>query len=145
VQRSDGVAVVAVAVGGAAGAAMRYGIALAAPWHPPAFPWATLAVNLVGCLLIGVALVLLTEVVAGPGWLRPMIAPGLLGGFTTFSAFAVESVRLSDAGATRTAAAYVAVSVVAGLLLVRFGAVAVRRGLVGPVVTDGSSEPEEHT
>jgi CrcB protein len=124
---------------------MRYGISLAVPWHPPAFPWATLAVNLAGCLLIGVALVALTEVVAGPGWLRPLIAPGLLGGFTTFSAFAVESVRLSDAGATGTAAAYVAVSVVAGLLLVRFGAVAMRRRLVGPGVTGGLSGPEEDT
>ena len=68
---------------------------------------------------------------------------GLLGGFTTFSAFAVESVRLTDAGAAGTAAVYVAVSVLAGLLLVRFGAVATRRRLVGPVVTKGSSDVEE--
>ncbi|MDH4353603.1 MAG: fluoride efflux transporter CrcB [Actinomycetota bacterium] len=142
-QRSDGVAVIAVAAGGAAGAVLRYACGAAVPWQPPSFPWATLSVNLVGCFAIGVALVALTEVVAGPGWLRLAIAPGFLGGFTTFSAFAVESVRLADAGAAGAAAGYIAVSVLAGLVLVRIGAVATRRRLVGPVLTEGASRPEE--
>jgi CrcB protein len=143
VQRSDATAVVAVAAGGAAGAGLRYVVALGVPWQPPEFPWATLTVNLVGCLAIGVALVALTEALAGPGWLRLAIAPGFLGGFTTFSAFAVEAVRLVDAGAVGAAAAYVAASVVVGLLVVRVAAVVTRRRLVGPVVTERRSGPEE--
>lgn len=130
-QRADVVAGVAVAAGGAVGATARYGLAAAGPWQPPGFPWATLAENLIGCALIGATLVVLTEVVAGPPWLRPFLGPGLLGGFTTFSAFAVESVRLADSGATGVAAVYVAVSVVVGLLLVRSATVTTRWAVVG--------------
>jgi len=134
--RADVTAAAAVAAGGALGASLRYELGLAWPWRPPGLPWATLTVNLLGCALIGVVLVLLTELVAGPSWLRPFLATGVLGGFTTFSAFAVESVRLVDAGAVGVAAGYVAMSVVAGLLLVRSAAVVTRR-----VVVDRGPQP----
>lgn len=132
VERADVVAGLAVAAGGALGGTARYGVGLLWPWHPPALPWATLTVNLVGCALIGMLLVLLTEVVAAPGWARPFLATGVVGGFTTFSSFAVETVRLTDNGQVALAAWYVGVSVVAGLLLVRVAAVGTRWVAVRP-------------
>lgn len=121
----------AVASGGALGATARWAVGEAVPWQPPAWPVATLTVNLIGCVLIGLLLTLWIEGPTPPWWARPFAAVGFVGGFTTFSAFAVESVRLVDAGAPATAAGYVAVSIVAGLLLVRMSSVLTRR-LVGP-------------
>ena len=107
-----------IAAGGAAGALARYGIETLWAWQPPGFPWATLVVNLAGCALIGIVLVLLLEVARAPWWVRPLVAVGLIGGFTTFSTFAVEAVQLVDGSALGTAMLYVVVSVVAGLLCV---------------------------
>jgi len=73
-----------VAVGGAIGGLARYGVAELSPWRSPDLPWATLTVNLAGCLAIGVVLVVLTEGPVSPWWARPFVAIGLLGGFTTF-------------------------------------------------------------
>lgn len=143
VERQDVVAGLAVAGGGAVGAAARYGIGVVWPWHPPALPWATLGVNLVGCALIGVVLVLLTEAVVAPAWARPFVATGVIGGFTTFSAFAVETVRMVDAGRSGLAASYVVVSVVVGLLLVRAAAVTTRRLAVRVVAVRGDGMTEE--
>jgi CrcB protein len=107
-----------IAVGGAAGALARYGIETQWSWEPPGFPWATLVINLLGCALIGIVLVLLLEVARAPWWVRPLVAVGLIGGFTTFSTFAVEAIELVDGSAAGTALLYVAVSVFAGLLCV---------------------------
>jgi CrcB protein len=76
--------VLAVSAGGALGALARYGLQLAWPVPAAGFPWSTLVINATGCLLIGV----LMERVDGP--LRPFLGAGVLGGFTTFSAYAVE-------------------------------------------------------
>jgi CrcB protein len=122
VRRPDVVPVLAVAGGGAVGAALRWGVGQWLPWHPPAFPWATATVNVVGCLAIGLVLGWLLTTAGQPRWLRPFLATGLLGGFTTFSAFAVETVRLLDDGAGSVALAYVAASLALGLLAVRVGA-----------------------
>ena len=116
----------AVALGGSAGALARWSVALAIPWHAPTFPWATLTVNLLGCVAIGLLLTWWTEGTPPAWWVRPFFAIGFVGGFTTFSAFAVEGVRLVDAGAPGVAALYVTVSVAAGLLLVRASAEAMR-------------------
>lgn len=141
-ERSDVVAGLAVAAGGALGAAARYGVGLLWPWQPPALPWATLSVNLVGCALIGVVLVVLTEAVTAPGWMRPFLATGVLGGFTTYSAFAVETVRLTDRGQAGLALAYVAVSVVAGLVLVRAAAVGTRLAVSRAAMGDSGGTEE---
>ena len=120
-----------VALGGASGAVARWGVALALPWQPPSWPMATFTVNLLGCTVIGF---LLTVWIEGPTprwWARPLVAVGFVGGFTTFSAFAVEGVRLVAADAPGTALAYVATSVVAGLLLVRAASLLARR-VAGP-------------
>lgn len=100
----------AVAIGGAAGSLSRWLVALAGVrLLGPAFPWGTLVVNVLGSFAIGV----LAEIFArgASPLLRPLLVTGFLGGFTTFSAFALEAVTLSrPLGIT-----YVAASVVLSL------------------------------
>jgi len=119
----------AVAAGGILGSAARWVLVVAIPWHPPAIPTATLTVNLVGCLLIGILLTWWTEGTPPAWWVRPFTAVGFVGGFTTFSTFAVEGVRLVDDGAVGNAVVYTASSVVLGLLLVHIGSYGARRAL----------------
>lgn len=101
----------AVAVGGAIGAVARHGLSLATTRLLGAgFPWGTLLVNLLGCAAIGVAFVLLDERPGSPT-LRALLMTGLLGGFTTFSAFALEAHGLAETGALGRATGYVLASV----------------------------------
>ncbi|MEV4615202.1 fluoride efflux transporter CrcB [Kitasatospora sp. NPDC049258] len=117
--RGQGPTVAAVAVGGAIGAVLRYGAALLWPTAPGAFPWTTLLVNAVGCAAIGVLLVLLVESGAGAHpLLRPLLGTGVLGGFTTFSTYAVDVQRLIDLHEPGRALAYLL-----GTLLAALGAV----------------------
>ncbi len=118
------------ALGGALGALARWGVAEALPRPDGGWPWATLLVNLTGCLLIGVLTGALANRSPEPAWARPFLAVGVLGGFTTFSAFAVEVVEIGDAGALAPAAGYVLASVVGGVLAVAAGIRAARRGTV---------------
>jgi CrcB protein len=122
------VAYLLAALGGALGALARWGVAEALPRPDGGWPWATLLVNLTGCLLIGVLTGALANRSPEPAWARPFLAVGVLGGFTTFSAFAVEVVEIGDAGALAPAAGYVLASVVGGVLAVAAGIRAVRRG-----------------
>ncbi len=92
------------------------------------WPWATLTVNLTGCLLIGVLLAVLLTRFPASTLLRPFLAVGVLGGYTTFSTFAVDVVRLTEAGAWGIAVAYLVASVLGGVgcvVLGLFGARAV--------------------
>ena len=118
---------VAVAAGGALGALMRHGATTAAAqWLPRGFPWGTLTVNVLGSLLIGVAFVLLVERgILAPAW-RTFFTVGLLGAFTTFSAFSLDALALFGTGAAGRAVLYVLVSVVtclaaalAGIMITR--------------------------
>ena len=109
------------ALGGALGAFVRWGVAQALQRTSGDWPWATLAVNLTGCLLIGVLIAVLAARRPDDEHLRTFLGAGVLGGFTTFSAFAVEVGDLLRAGAPAVAAAYVAVSVLGGLLAVAVG------------------------
>jgi CrcB protein len=115
------VAYLLAALGGALGALARWVIAEAVPRSPGEWPWATLAVNLLGCLLIGVLIAVLAARRPDDERLRTFLGAGVLGGFTTFSAFAVEVADLLRAGPPWVAAAYVAVSVLGGLLAVAAG------------------------
>ncbi len=115
----------AVAVGGSLGSAARYGVALLLPHDAgTGVPWATLAVNGAGCLLIGVLVVL---VEGRHPLLRPLLGVGVLGGFTTFSTFAVDAVVLAERGAGWTAVAYVAGTLVTALAAVSLGVFGTRR------------------
>jgi CrcB protein len=111
-----------VLLGGALGSGLRYGVALALPPRgEAAFPVATLTVNLVGCLLIGLLATLLHESAQLPPAARMGLIVGVLGGFTTFSSFGLESLRLLQAGHWGAAALYIGLSNIAGLLAVWIG------------------------
>jgi CrcB protein len=83
---------VVIAAGGVVGSLARYGLAEAWPHQVGAFPWATFVTNVVGCFLIGVLLARITP--QTHPLLRPFLGTGVLGGFTTFSTFAVDTDRL---------------------------------------------------
>jgi CrcB protein len=122
----------AAALGGVLGALARWGVARALPSPTGGWPWATLLVNVTGCALIGLLLALLLARCPRHPWLRPFLATGVLGGYTTFSTFAVDVVELVDDGAVGTAVAYVAASVLGGLLAVVAGLSAGRALLRSP-------------
>ena len=111
-----------VALGGAIGAAARW--AAGTPWtlEPGSWPWATLFVNVLGSLAIGFAARRL--IVGTVGW--AFVVTGLLGGFTTFSAFAVQLNAMVQADRTELALVYGAVTLIAGVgasLIARAGSI----------------------
>ncbi|MFK3982548.1 fluoride efflux transporter CrcB [Micromonospora sp. NPDC050397] len=99
--------VAAVAVGGALGSAARYGVSLAWPAPPAHFPWATLVINLTGSALLGVLMGIIASRTATHPLVRPFLGTGVLGGYTTFSTYAVETRGLLDTGRPLLAAGYV--------------------------------------
>lgn len=105
-----------VALGGALGAVLRYlSYGAAIRLLGPGFPWGTLFVNLAGSLLMGLLMGWLTQ--RGTiQTLHPLLATGLLGGFTTFSAFSLDAVLLYERGNAGLAAAYVLASVMLAVL-----------------------------
>jgi CrcB protein len=113
-----------IAVGGAAGALARYGIGVAFPAGASSFPWATFGINVSGCLLIGVLMVLVTEVWPTQRLIRPFFGVGVLGGFTTFSTYAIDIQRLVNVEAAGIALAYLAGTALAALLAVAAGSAA---------------------
>lgn len=126
--RGQGSAVAAVAAGGALGATARYAATRVWPTPPGAFLWTILMVNLVGCAVIGVFLVLVTEVLAPHPLARPFFGTGVLGGFTTFSTYATDVRYLFDAGRPAPALVLLGLTPVAALAVV-WTAAAATRGL----------------
>jgi fluoride exporter len=101
-----GIQVLAVAVGGAVGCSLRYLATLgAAKVVGTGFPLGTLLVNIVGCLLAGLLFGLAEERAAFPPIVRVLVMTGFLGGFTTFSAFSLETVNLLRDGSLAIAVA----------------------------------------
>ncbi|MGL4243014.1 MAG: fluoride efflux transporter CrcB [Beijerinckiaceae bacterium] len=106
-----------VFIGGGIGSVLRYLVGLQAAKSLGAFtsvqgwPWGTFAVNLLGCLAIGLAFRLLPMPADGPASARLLLMTGVLGGFTTFSAFSLETAQLWMRGDATGAAIYVAASV----------------------------------
>jgi CrcB protein len=104
-----------VAAGGALGACARYGLALWLAPRPGAFPWATFVTNLSGCLLIGVLMVLVTEVWTAHRLARPFLGTGILGGYTTFSTAMVDVRQMALAGHEGAALGYMMSTVTAAV------------------------------
>ncbi|GGW46037.1 fluoride efflux transporter FluC [Streptomyces xantholiticus] len=120
----------AISVGGALGATGRYGASLLWPTPGGAFPWAVFWVNVVGCGLIGVLMVLVSEGGrSAPPLLRPFLGVGVLGGFTTFSTYALDFSDLLEREEAGTALAYAGGTVVAALGAVWLTASAARAAL----------------
>jgi CrcB protein len=117
-----------VALGGAIGASARYLTNVAATRaFGIGFPWGTIAVNIVGSFLMGALVVFLAHRDATR--LAPFLMTGLLGGFTTFSAFSLDALTLFERGETGTAALYVVGSVVLSLAAIVAG-MAFLRGVI---------------
>lgn len=112
----------AVALGGALGAVARYQLSLwlHARW-PSAFPTGTLVVNLIGCLLIGVLAGTLDSRMELSPAVRLFLGVGILGAFTTFSTFELETLLAIERGHAGVALSYVAASVIVGLAAVWLG------------------------
>jgi CrcB protein len=115
---------VLVFLGAGLGGVLRHGVNLAsARAFSPAFPWGTLAVNVLGSLLMGLLAGFLAQR-AGAGWAQParlFLGTGVLGGFTTFSAFSLDAALLWERGEAGAAALYVAASVLLSLAALAAG------------------------
>ena len=113
--------VAVIALGGALGALTRWVVAEALPHDTGAFPWATLLTNVTGCFLIGVLMVLVVERWPEHLHVRPFFGTGLLGGFTTFSTYVVDTRTLLAAGHEALGAVYLLGTLAVGLMAVVAG------------------------
>lgn len=111
----------AVSAGGVVGALARHGLQQALPLRPGGFGWVTFGINIFGCLLMGVLMVLITEVWTGNRLLRPFLGVGVLGGFTTFSTYVLEVQQAIGAGAWHTALLYATATPAGALAAVWLG------------------------
>lgn len=127
--RAQAPVVAVVALGGGVGAAARYAASLWWPAHPGGFPWTIFWVNVAGCAVIGVFMVVITEFRAAHRLVRPFFGTGVLGGFTTFSTYAVDIQKLADSGHLRTGLTYLAATPLAALTAVWLAAWSTRRVL----------------
>lgn len=105
-----------VAFGGALGSVCRYLVGVGAlRLMGPSFPWGTLAVNVAGSFAIGILAELIVARFGASAELRLLLITGFLGGFTTFSAFALDAVTLFERGASLAAATYLVLSIGASI------------------------------
>ncbi|MGI9120506.1 MAG: fluoride efflux transporter CrcB [Acidimicrobiales bacterium] len=126
----------AIALGGALGASARYGVAQLIHVSPDGFPWATFWTNISGSFALGLILALVLERFPPSRYLRPFVATGFLGAYTTYSTFAVETILLVMDGRPGLALAYAAASLVGGFAAAWAGIWAAR---VPPVPDRGGS------
>ena len=122
----------AIALGGALGAPARYELTQLIHVAKDGFPWATFWTNITGSFALGLVLVLLLERFPPTAYLRPLIATGFLGAYTTYSTFAVETDLLVKDGHPLLGAGYAAASLVAGFAAVGAGIV-----VAGMVIAQG--------
>ena len=113
-----------VGVGGAVGAVARVAVGVALPPVAGGWPWATMTANISGALLLGLVLGAVRDAAVVGRWVRPLVATGIIGGFTTFSTLSVETLQLGAGGRTPLAAGYAVVTAVGGLTAVWVGSAA---------------------
>ncbi|HEY0401933.1 MAG TPA: CrcB family protein [Blastococcus sp.] len=125
-----------IAAGGVLGAEARYALERAVPSAAGDWPVATFVINVAGSLLIGVLMVVVTELRTPHRLVRPFLGVGILGGFTTFSTAVVEVVALQRAGEPVLGLAYLVGTALSALLAVALGVAATRRAAGRPVRPD---------
>ena len=118
-----------IALGGSAGSVARWALGQALRPSPNGFPWATVAENLSGAFALGLLMVWLTARWPSARYLQPLLAVGLLGGYTTFSTYMLDTRGLLAAGRPGLAAGYLFGTVVLGLVGVFLGVLAGRATL----------------
>ena len=121
VRRGDAGLLAVVAAGGVLGSLARYAVGLALPHASGAFAWSTFLVNVTGSLAMGVLVVWVLSMDRPHPWLRPFLGVGVLGGWTTFSSYALDTHAMVQAGHGPVAAAYLVGSLVVGLVAVGLG------------------------
>ena len=112
----------AAAIGGGLGAVLRWLVGLTVPGGP----WTTMGINWIGCFVLGFFSTWAAKRV--PETVRVGVGTGVLGGFTTFSTFSVDTLRLLQAGNVAEAALYAAASLIGGVLLAALGMRLAKRG-----------------
>lgn len=122
----------AVALGGVLGSLGRYAVGLGLPHRPGEFPWGTMIVNVTGAFAIGLLVAYLIDRPGSHPLARPFLGVGLLGGWTTYSAFAVDLIQLADAGRITALLAYAVGTLLLGTLAVGAGTAAGRALWPGP-------------
>lgn len=119
------------AFGGAIGSALRFSAgAFVMRFTGSGWPWGTYAVNLIGSLIMGLMIGWFAQRGSGTSSAQIFVATGILGGFTTFSAFSLETARMVEARAYSHAALYAGSSVILGVLMVFAGLIIMRKALM---------------
>ena len=124
--RSHGDVLLVISAGGALGSLARWGVGELLPWSGAGFPWATFVENVSGGLALGLLMVFLLDVWPPRRYLPPFLGVGLLGGYTTFSTYMLESRDLLVGDEVTTAFTYLAGSLAAGLAAVWLGILSAR-------------------
>jgi CrcB protein len=140
IRYQHGAVLAVIAVGGVIGAECRYLVSVVLPHEPTGFPLATFLINILGCLLIGMLMVVIIEFGRGHRLARPFLGVGVLGGFTTFSTYATDVVTLAQHQAAALALAYLVATPLAAVAAAWLGAAATRWSAG---VLRGRSRPEE--
>ena len=128
-RRKHGTVLLVIAAGGVLGALARFQLGRWWPTPTGVFPWATLLINVTGCLIIGTFTVLVTERWSPHPLVRPFFGTGILGGYTTFSTYAVDIVLLIRAGHRLTAVLYLLGTLAGSFAAVTVAILATQRAL----------------
>jgi CrcB protein len=130
----------AIAAGGIVGAEARYGLSVLLPHHPGQWPMATWLTNVSGCFLIGVLMIVITELTSPHRLVRPFLGVGVLGGYTTFSTAMVDVQQLALAGHAGTALGYLLATLAAAVVAAFLGFTLTRASAVWWLRRRGRSE-----
>jgi CrcB protein len=127
-RRGESFAVIGViALGGAIGSLLRYQAGVIWPTPTGTFPTTTLLINLLGCLVIGAFMIVITQVWDAHRLVRPFFGTGVLGGFTTFSTYCLDIVTLVRLGHPASAVGYLLLTAFGAMLGVALGMLGTRR------------------